>query len=327
MKTQFNSRIRPISHSFCGAICAGAILLAASSTPAQNNYAPTYNYTTIDAPSATGGTTPLGIDGNSVVGYYQNSSGVFGFLYNGNNYATLAFPSSADTIAAGISGNTIVGYYNQNGFLYNISTASYTMLNNPAGANGITPNGISGNNIVGTYWYGSGGNGAGGFLYNISTASYTLLNVPSSIQTFASGIDGNNIVGSYYSSSDQYCGFLYNISTDTYTTLNDPLGFGGTEAMGISGNNIVGHYFDSHNRYYGFLYNISTDTYTTLTDPLGVYGTGATAISGNTIVGYYSPYSGYYTGFEAIPVPEPTVLALAGLGVVSLFSFGRKSKG
>src|ERR1700690_1671440 len=139
----------------------GMIMLIAASSQAQ------YNYTAINDPLATLGTTPLGIDGNNIVGTYQNGRGNFGFLYDGNNYTTLTFPSSTDTIAAGISGNSIVGSYGQNGFLYNISTASYTTLNGPSGANSISPSGISGNNVVGTYWYGSGGNGAGGFVYNI----------------------------------------------------------------------------------------------------------------------------------------------------------------
>ena len=295
------------------------MMLIAASSQAQ------YNYTAINDPLATLGTTPLGIDGNNIVGTYQNGSGNFGFLYDGNNYTTLTFPSSLDTLAAGISGNTIVGYSGQSGFLYNISTATYTTLNNPSGANGITPNAISGNNVVGTYWYGSGGNGAGGFVYNINTASYTLLNAPSSLQTFANGIDGNNIVGYYYSTSDQYRGFLYNINTGTYTTLNDPLSVYGTEALGISGNNIVGHYLDSHNQYNGFLYNISTGTYTTLTDPLGVDGTGATSISGNNIVGFYSPYTGYFTGFEAIPVPEPSTFGLLAVGATALLVRRRRN--
>ena len=133
-----------------GCLLCGKVMLVATHARAQ------YNFIPIDDPSATEGTTPFGIDGNNIVGNYQNSSGIFGFLYNGSSYTTLTFPSSLDTIASGISGNNIVGYYNQNGFIYNISTASFTTLNNPAGANGITPGGISGNNIVGTYWYGGG---------------------------------------------------------------------------------------------------------------------------------------------------------------------------
>jgi hypothetical protein len=38
MKTKFNSTIRTACHSFGGAVCAGAILLIASSAPAQNRF-------------------------------------------------------------------------------------------------------------------------------------------------------------------------------------------------------------------------------------------------------------------------------------------------
>ncbi|MGP8200307.1 MAG: hypothetical protein ACLQU4_12480 [Limisphaerales bacterium] len=36
MKTKFKSNIRAVCHSFGGAVCAGAVLLIASSAPAQN---------------------------------------------------------------------------------------------------------------------------------------------------------------------------------------------------------------------------------------------------------------------------------------------------
>ncbi len=136
--------------------------------------------------------------------------------------------------------------------------------------------------------------------------------------TAAYGIDGNNIVGSYTTSSYNTYGFLYNGST--YTTLSDPLAVHGTVAWGISGNNIVGYYYDSSYIAHGFLYNGST--YTTLNDPLGVQGTAAYGIDGNNIVGSYTS-SDYNNGF-IVSVPEPSTLALAGLGGLSLLLFRRR---
>jgi len=67
-------------------------------------------------------------------------------------------------------------------------------------------------------------------------------------------------------------------------------------------------------------------TYTTLDDPLGVNGTIAIGISGNNVVGYYVDTSQNIDGFEASiePAPEPTTLALAGLGGLSLLLFRRR---
>ena len=311
-----------------------------------------YNYTTFDFPTAVG-TYASGISGNNIVGFYQSSSGTgdwesgnsgviyiagtgtFGFLYNVSTatYSTLSDPLAVNgTLAYGTDGNNVVGYYNGNhafadGFLYNINTATYTTLNDPLGVFGTVATGISGNYIVGAY---DGISGQQGFLYNGS--SYITLTDPFAANgTSASGVSGNYIVGSYNgnlnSSSEHlsYYGFLYNIGIGNYTTLNDPLAAYGTYANGISGNNVVGFYQDSSGAYHGFLYSISAATYTTLDNPLGVNGTFATGIDGNNIVGYYEDASGNYHSFEAIPVPEPVTLTLAGLGTISLLAFRRKS--
>jgi hypothetical protein len=68
---------------------------------------------------------------------------------------------------------------------------------------------------------------------------------------------------------------------------------------------------------------MSTASYTTLNDPIGVKGTSAEGIYGNNNVGYYYDGSGNAHGFEAMLVPEPSAIVLAGLGTVSLLSFRR----
>ena len=71
-------------------------------------------YTTLNVPSATQGTFPLGIDGTNIVGYYR-SSGAFthGYLYNGSTYTTLDDPldTTGSNAATGISGANIVGNF------------------------------------------------------------------------------------------------------------------------------------------------------------------------------------------------------------------------
>jgi hypothetical protein len=282
-----------------------------------------YDYTTFTVPSATS-TMALAISGNTVVGGYQEGQ-IDGFIYNGTSFTTFNVPSSTETLAYGISGNNIVGSYTANGashgFLYN--GTSYTTLNDPLGVKDTLATGISGTNIVGTYFYNSGPPGhqsQSGFLYNGST--YTTLNVPSASDTAAYGIDGNIIVGTCYINGDN--GFIYNGTS--YMILNDPLGVLGTDFRGISGNNIVGFYYDAQSITHDFLYNISMGIYTTLNDPPGAVNIGAEGISGSNITGYYLDSNGNGIGFigTPAPVPEPSILALAGFSGLGLLACRRK---
>ena len=78
-------------------------------------------------------------------------------------------------------------------------------MNDPLGAHGTVAWRISGTNIVGLYWDGSG-NGHG-FLYNGRV--WTRLDDPlGGMGTTAQGISGANIVGGYYASDDMGHGFL-----------------------------------------------------------------------------------------------------------------------
>ncbi|HET9816730.1 MAG TPA: hypothetical protein VFQ33_13305, partial [Xanthobacteraceae bacterium] len=108
-----------------------------------------YNYTALDVPSATGGTSAYGINkAGLIVGGYAITSGT---------------PPSSQ------------GY----GFLYNPQDGTYTTLNDPAGpftsAQGINDAG----EIVGSYGIGSNH----GFLYSFGT--YIALDVPGATRTQA----------------------------------------------------------------------------------------------------------------------------------------------
>ena len=123
---------------------------------------------------------------------------------------------------------------NSRGFLYDGTT--WTKLSYPEAKN-TESTGVSGNNIVGTYYDDIGGVHHG-YVYNGTT--WTTLDYPGARYTHVSGIDGNTMVG-FYTGNDTH-GFLYNGST--WTTFDYP-GAAGIQPADIDGNNVVGLYNDS----------------------------------------------------------------------------------
>ena len=100
---------------------------------------------------------------------------------------------------------------------------TYTTLNDPLGVGGTDAYGISGNNIVGTYYY--SGDMMSGFLYNGST--WTTLDDPLAVYgTDADGISGNNIVGTYFVSSGD-SGFITSVPEPSTLALTGLSGLAG----------------------------------------------------------------------------------------------------
>ena len=193
-------------------------------------------------------------------------------------YRTLEFPLLNAQSFNGIDGSNVVGWFTDSnsythGFIYNGS--AWTSVDAPQ--SGVTSDtyafGISGTNIVGSYWNGSWSEG---FIYNGNT--WTMLSNPNAAPvankdsgTWATGISGSNVVG-YYSDAG-FHGFLYN--GISWTTLDTPQGIGATYAEGISGANIVGYYVDTNGVSHGFLYDGSS--WTTLDAPLAQVMRGVTS--------------------------------------------------
>jgi hypothetical protein len=95
------------------------------------------------------------------------------------------------------------------GFLYNISTGTFTTIN-PPGASSTLANGISGNDVVG--FFADGSNVNHGYLFNMATGTYTTLDPPGSTNTFVvAGTSGSNIAGTYVDASGMDHGFLYQL--------------------------------------------------------------------------------------------------------------------
>jgi PEP-CTERM motif len=277
----------------------------------------------------------FGVDGSNVVGYYVDANGVqHAFFYDGSTSTTL--PGSA---AYAVSGNYVVGdfgLYNGStgtitklsgtgfsvsgdyvagsgvggGFLYNISTSTYTTLPT-AGALSV-----SGKYVVGEV------GGTSSFLYNISTSTYTDIKVPGASTTLALGISGNNVVGFYNNSK----GFIYDLSTSTYTTLDFP-GSVGTRALAVDGNNVVGGYFDSSGIQHNLLYDGTT--FTTLNIP-GATSSLADGVSGNNVVGLFDGRYGYFYD-PTLPTdktvnldnvtPEPATITLLAIGIAGMAGY------
>ncbi len=124
-------------------------------------------------------TGPNGIDGNNVVGYFNDSSGVHrGFLYNGSTYQTIDHPlviqnyAGAGTVLNDISGSNIVGTYQDSSlvphsFLYDGS--SFVSLVDPTAAGFTGCQGIDGSTVVGYYYDASGQ--AHGFIADVPEPS------------------------------------------------------------------------------------------------------------------------------------------------------------
>ena len=173
----------------------------------------------------------MGIEGNNIVGTYEDlSNNGHSFLYDGSTFITLNDPNAGppyETVAWGVSGNKIVGVSGTSGFIYDGST--YKDVSYP-GASQTEFVGISGNMIVGHYYYTAGG--AHSFLYDGTT--FTPIVDPLGVEgTLVSGISGNKIVGSYRDSVGNFHGFLYDGST--YATI-----LGASGLTGIDGNTVIG---------------------------------------------------------------------------------------
>lgn len=143
---------------------------------------------------------------------------------------------------------------------------------------------------------------------------FTTIDVPGSISTSAYGITpSGQIVGGYSDAGGITHGFLF--SGGSYTALDVP-GSASTSATGINdAGQVVGSDF-AGDRIHGFL--LSGGGFTSLDVP-GSISTLARGINdAGQIVGSYTDPAGITHGFLATPVPEPTTLALLGLGITAL---------
>ncbi len=204
---------------------------------------------------------------------------------------------------------------------------TFTTIADPLAVYGTRVEGISGNNIVGSYTDANGNQH--GFIYNGST--FETVDYPGAASTVLTAVSGNTIIGSdgadsafIYSGgtfqsppTEQFGGgftsytatmnvtgisgatlaglfvsvpTLYNLSSATVTTLQLP--YQNVQGISVDGNELAGWYGNTTDTQ-GFFYDGST--YTSVDDPLAVAapdgatygGTEVLGLSGNNVVGLY----------------------------------------
>lgn len=107
-----------------------------------------------------GNTRLWAIDGSKIVGNFDDGLGYGCFMYDLTTGTWTNLPTSFQPF--GISGDNIVGCVENKGFLYNISTQKWNLLDIPGTLTRAW--GIDGNNVVGEYYDDAGQHG---FIYTI----------------------------------------------------------------------------------------------------------------------------------------------------------------
>lgn len=280
------------------------------------------DWQTFDVPGATH-TWIDGIDGENIVGSFDDGTGIKGFQYNRQTEAfnILQAPGPDWTVPLAISNGTIVGSlvgstaFSRNGFAYFSASNSWSLLNPPDGLqNAFEAYGIDGANIV-------GGTGSG-MSFVLNGSNWTFYNSPYGTSSSAEGISGDKIVGSYTNFGAGYPtqgGYIK--ENDNWTLLN-VAGARDTVPRDIDGNIIVGEFrlgdWNAGSR--GFLFNGAEWTY--LDAPSGK-STFAFGVDGNTVVGSYYDASDVSHGF-ILTVPEPSAFSLLAFGLGGLAMIRRR---
>jgi uncharacterized membrane protein len=298
----------------CGLATLGLLAGAAVQAMAQGGYV----FTPIDPPGSPAGSAgdhTWGINNaGQIVGSYNFGFVTAGFLYSGGSYTTLPQPQMA--FAEGINNlGQIVGSDGYSGFLLN--GGSLTPIQVP-GVISTTPHGMNDNGqIVGSYPLGAGDHG---FLY--SAGRFTTFDVPGAAAegTLALGINNAGQIVGWYGGRGNISVHGFVLINGTYTTIDAP---GAVEtfatAISNSGQILVNGWF------YNGTGGVSPHPYL-LEDgrliPFEVPGSGVAELLGindlGQIVGVYGDANGDH-GFLATPVPEPSTLLLAAIGMVGAF--------
>ncbi len=200
------------------------------------------------------------------VGFWSNSNfgppndANFGFVKVGNMFTNVNNPA---TPGGGIpinqllgvnNSNVAVGFYNDaagnaNGYTYNIGSATFVPVNNPA-ATATTAAAI--NNLGQIAGFFVDATGTHGFL-DIGGV-FTTLDAPGASATMLTGINDNGLLVGVDTVGAATHGVIYDDLTHSWISLDDPLGIDATTFNGINDlNQIVGFYTDANGNVDGLL--------------------------------------------------------------------------
>jgi probable HAF family extracellular repeat protein len=241
-----------------------------------------------------------------IVGEFNDSSRIHGFVFSNGNFTTLDPPGSLLTEALGINDTgQIVGVASRvGGFLY--SGGSFTPLNVP-GAFSTYPGDINDAGEIAGSFINTTGTPQHGFLF--SGENFTTLDPPGSIATGVTGINNAGQIVGYFDSASGRHGFVF--SEGNFTTL-DPPGSVFTMLLGINNaGEIVGIFADNFfDPVQGFVF--SKGSFTTFPKVPGSSYSGPQGINDKgEIVGFFDDASGRH-GFLATPVPTaPPAITIA----------------
>jgi hypothetical protein len=231
---------------------------------------PPSNYTNENFPNSAQ-TQVVGINNTgtpaTTVGFYVDGMGNnFGFVDLGGSFTSVSNPATGTF--NGVTTNQLLGandsgiaagfYVDGNGdaqgYLYNISGATFTAVTPPGsfGAVSTTATGVNNAGVVAGFFTDGAGN-THGFVDNGGT--FTQLDDPSlnATNTMILGLNNEGqFVGSYVDGNGETQGFVYNIGMNSWQTVSDPssspnLSFGvtGTTVNGINDlGDLVGFYSD-----------------------------------------------------------------------------------
>jgi probable HAF family extracellular repeat protein len=213
--------------------------------------------------------TGLNNTGTFVGFYSQTNNGPpndanFGFSEHGGAFVNVVDPNTPPSATPvnqllGVNdSNVAVGFYvnaagNAQGYTYNITTGTFTPVNDlTGGAVSLTAAGINNaGNIVGFF------TDAGGLTHGFLDVggTFTTLDAPGATATSLLGINNNGlIVGVETVGANTLHGVIYNEQTQSWTVLDDPNGIGTTTFNGLNDlGKIVGFYVDGNGNTIGIL--------------------------------------------------------------------------